>query len=198
MGRQLASSATRCVGYGDIFDLKGFLDYPKNDWDLKHYPPILGLEDDYVIQPDDVFVCSLGDVKKKKECIERILSKGGDFISLIHKSVTIHPTIKIGKGVIISANVGLGVDSKIGDYSFLQYESIIGHDVVIGDYSRIDSRVVLVGGVIVGNCVTIHTNSIINHNVVVEDGSTVGAMSFVIKKVKPGQTVFGNPAKEIF
>ena len=198
MGRQLASSATKCVGYGEVFDIKGFLDYPKNDWDLEHYPPILGIEDDYVIQPDDVFVCSMGDVKKKKECIERVLSKGGEFISLIHKSVTVHPTIKIGKGVIISANVGLGVDSKIGDYSFLQYESIIGHDVVIGDFSRIDSRVVLVGGVIVGNNVTIHTNSIINHNVVVEDNSTVGAMSFVIKKVKSGQTVFGNPAKVIF
>lgn len=198
MGRQLASSATRSIGYGELFDIKGFLDFPKDNWDLQNYPPILALEDNYEIQPDDVFICSLGDVKKKKECIERIESKGGEFISLIHKSVTIHPTVRIGKGVIISANVGLGVDSKIGDYSFIQYESIIGHDVVVGDFSRIDSRVVLVGGVIVGNSVTIHTNSIINHNVVVGDGSTVGAMSFVIRNVKPGQTVFGNPAKVIF
>lgn len=198
MGRQLSSSATRCVGYGEVFDIKGFLDYPKDDWDLDHYPPILGLEDNYVIQPDDVFVCSMGDVKKKKECIERILSKGGEFFSLIDKTVTLHPTVKVGKGVIISGNAGIGVDCTLGDFCFIQSGAIVGHDVKIGSYSRIDCRVILVGGVIIGNEVTIHTNSIISHNVVVGDGAKVGAMSFVIRKVKPGVTVQGNPAKVIF
>ena len=197
MGQQLAYDATNCVGYGVDFDLKGFLDFPKNDWNEENFPPILGLEDDYVIQPDDVFICSMGDVKKKRRCVERIMQKGGEFISLINKNVVLHPTVKVGKGVIISERASFGVNVEIGDFSFIQFDAIVGHHVRIGKFSRIDCRVVLVGGVVIEENATIHTNSIISHNVVVGDGAIVGAMSFVIRKVKPGTTVQGNPAKRI-
>ena len=43
----------------------------------------------------------------------------------------------------------------------------------------------------------IHTSAVINHKVIVETGAKVGACSFVIKKVKAGTTVMGNPAKRI-
>ena len=46
--------------------------------------------------------------------------------------------------------------------------------------------------------VNIHTSAVISHNVVVETGAHVGALSFVIKKVKAGTTVMGNPAKKLF
>ena len=197
MGKQISYDATQCYGYGEEFDIKGFLDFPKDNWDSEHFPPIIGLEDDYLIQPDDVFTCSMGDVNKKKKCVEKILAKGGEFITLIDKSVYIHPTVKVGKGVIISANVGIGVNAVIGDYSFVQYEAIIGHDAYVGNFSRIDCRAILVGGVKVGNVATVHTCSIISHNVDVGDGAKVGAMSFVIRKVKPGASVQGNPAKRI-
>ena len=64
-------------------------------------------------------------------------------------------------------------------------------------YSRIDVQVLCVGGVIVGNYVTIHSGAVLNHKVVVEDNAVIGATSFVIRKVKQGTTVFGNPAREI-
>lgn len=42
-----------------------------------------------------------------------------------------------------------------------------------------------------------NTSAIINHGVVVEDKAHVGACSFVIKRVKAGTTVYGNPAKRL-
>ena len=71
----------------------------------------------------------------------------------------------------------------------------VGHDCRVGDYCRIDVRAFLVGGVRIEENVTIHTNAILNHHVVVEKDAVVAALSFVVRKVKAGTTVFGNPAK---
>lgn len=200
MGRQLYYDAVRSKGYGTEWDIKGFLDdnlHALDNYTGEGYPPVLASIKDYQPEMDDVFTCSMGDVKTKHKVCDMIQSRGGEFINLIFNNITLHPSIKIGKGVIISSNAGIGVDSVVGDFCFIQNGAIIGHDVKIGNYSRIDCRVILVGGVIIGNDVTIHTNSIISHNVVVGDGAKIGAMSFVIRKVKPGVTVQGNPAKVI-
>ena len=70
-------------------------------------------------------------------------------------------------------------------------------DVVIGDWNRIDTRVVCIGGIRIGNETIIHTSVVLNHRVIVEDNAQVGACSFVIRRVKTGTTVHGNPAKKI-
>ena len=53
------------------------------------------------------------------------------------------------------------------------------------------------GGTKIGNGIDIYTSAVINHGVVVEDMAHVGACSFVIKRVKAGTTVYGNPAKRL-
>ena len=200
MGRQIHFDATCSKGYGTEWDIKGFIDDNLDalkDIEYKDYPPVIGTIRDYQPELDDVFTCSIGDVHTKHKVCDLIESRGGEFINLIHKNVYLHPSIKIGKGVIISHEVGLGVDATIGDFCLIQNGALIGHDVKIGNHSRIDCRVILIGGVVIGNDVTIHTNSIVSHGVVVGDGAKVGAMSFVIRKVKSGTSVQGNPAKRI-
>ena len=48
---------------------------------------------------------------------------------------------------------------------------------------------------VLGDTTTIQTNSIILPHVKVGNDCTVGAGAVVIKKVKDGITVYGNPAK---
>lgn len=199
MGRQVLSFSKSCNGYGKEYDIKGFLDDNLEAMkDFPGYPPVLGTVDDYQIEPDDVFFNSIGDIQAKKRCIQKILDRGGDFLTLIHPTAQVSPDTKIGKGCMLSSYVGIGVETTIGDFCLLQSKCTIGHDVVVGDFARIDCNVVLIAGVKVGKDVCVHTSSVVNHDVKLGDGSTVGAMSFVIKSVKPGQTVFGNPAKVIF
>ena len=71
------------------------------------------------------------------------------------------------------------------------------HDDKIGNWNRIDTHVTCVGGIIIEDHVNIHTSAVISHNVVVESEANVGACSFVIRRVKSGTTVFGNPAKKL-
>lgn len=196
MGRTLYSNALESVGYGAEFMVKGFLnDFPSLD-QFENYPPIIGTIENYKPQDEDVFVCSIGD-KLRKQCIEKIRSRGGEFINLIHKTARLYTNVKIGKGNFIGAYTVIGNDTQIGDFNMIQSYTVIGHDDKIGSWNRIDTHVTCVGGVVVEDHVNIHTSAVISHNVVVESEANVGACSFVIRRVKSGTTVFGNPAKKL-
>ena len=199
MGREVYHLATECEGYGVDFDIKGFLDDNINALDGFEfpYPPVLSTISDYNIEEEDVFACSIGNVHTKVKIVEHVESKGGKFINLIHPNVQINKTTKLGGGLLVFHDVHVGCDAKIGNHVMLQSYAAIGHDVVIGDFCRIDPKASVIGGVHMGNRVTLHTMSLLNHKVCVGDDATVGAMSFVVRKVKPGTTVFGIPAKEI-
>lgn len=198
MGRQVYLFAQSCVGYMKDYSIKGFLDDNPHAMDgFDGFPPVLGSVDGYQIQPDDIFFNSIGDVQSKKKCIIKILEKGGDFITLIHPTASVSKGSKIGRGCMLGPRAGVGVESTVGDFCLIQDNAIIGHDVHVGDFCRIDCNVVLIAGVIIDNGVCIHTSSVINHNVHIGENAMVGALSFVIRNVKSGTSVQGNPAKRI-
>lgn len=191
-------AAQQSIGYNKEFIIKGFLDpNPHALDDYPDCPPIIGNDDDYIIEGDDVFVCALGELKVKMRCIERMRGKGAKFINLINKRADISPNARIGEGNIFSAYSSIGAGAIIGNYNLFQRNSIISHDCIVGDFNRIDCNVVCVGGVRIENRVTIHTSSVINHRVILRNNSTVGACSFVVKSVKENELVLGNPAKRV-
>lgn len=198
MGRQMYVFAQSCKGYGVDYTIKGFLDDNPLAMDgFEGFPPVLGTLDGYQIEKDDIFFNSIGDVAAKKDCINKILAKGGEFITLIHPTAIISEGSRVGRGCMFSARSGLGIESSVGDFCLIQDNAIIGHDVHVGNFCRIDCNVVLIAGVKLDDEVCIHTSSVINHNVHIGEGAKVGALSFVIRNVKPGTTVQGNPAKRI-
>lgn len=198
MGRQVCLFAQDCNGYKKEFVIKGFLDdNPHAMEGFEKYPPVLGTVDGYQIQPDDVFFNSIGNITAKKRCINKILERGGDFITLIHPTAEISKGTRIGKGCMIASKAGIGTETEVGDFCLVQNNATIGHDVKVGNFCRIDCNVVLIAGVKVEDDVCIHTNSVINHNVHIGKGAVVGALSFVIRNVKSGTSVQGNPAKRI-
>lgn len=198
MGREVYNLATHCRGYNTDYSIKGFIDDNLNSLDKFHgYPSVIETVENYIVDVNDVFVCSIGDVETKKICIKKILDRGGDFINLIHPLAQINLNTKIGKGCIIDNSAYIGSDSNIGDFVLIQIGSVIGHDVTIGDWSRIDCHVVCVGDAIIGNEVCIHTGTVVNHRVKVGNNACIGANSFVVRNVKKGITVYGNPAKEL-
>lgn len=197
MGKEFYYTARHSIGYGVVFDIKGYLDIPNPDWDTTVYPPILGIEDEYEIQPDDIFTCSIGDVNIKRRVCEKMKARGASFQTLIMDNAEIRDGVKLGDGCVVDSYAHIGSDVTIGENCLIQGYAAIGHDCIIGDYTRIDPRVSIVGGVVVGSNVTIHTASVLNHKVKVGDNATIGAMSFVILKVKENTSVFGIPAKVI-
>lgn len=197
MGRTMYSNALESIGYGDKFVVKGFIDDNLNALDAyPNYPPILGTIKDYVPQQNDVFVSSIGGAARRP-CMEEIISRGGEFIELIHQTARVYTNAKLGKGNFVGAYTVIGNDVQIGDFNLIQSYTVIGHDVRMGSWNRIDTHVTCVGGIVIEDETNIHTSAVINHNVTIGSGAHVGALSFVIRKVKPGTTVCGNPAKKL-
>lgn len=197
MGRTMYDMAQESIGYGTTYDIRGFIDDNTSALDnFSNYPPILAPIQGYLPQKDEVFICSIGGMARKT-CMEEIIAKGGQFLTMIHSTARIGTNVQIGEGTIVGAYTTIGADAKVGKYNLIQSYTVIGHDSQIGNWNRIDTHVTLVGGTIVENETDIHTSAMISHNVTIENRSRVAACSFVIRRVKEGTTVLGNPAKKL-
>lgn len=197
MGRTIFDISKECIGYGTYFEIKGFIDDNINAlFGFDNYPPIIGRISEYKPEENDVFTFSIGG-DARRECIENLINRGAKFINLIHSTARIGTNVRLGIGNIIAAFTSLGADCSIGNYNMIQSYTVIGHDAKIGNFNRIDTHVTCVGGIEIENNATIHTSAVLNHKVIIEDNAKVGACSFVIRKVKHGDTVFGVPAKKI-
>ncbi len=195
-GREVSEAAKDCIGFGTEFVVKGFLDDDPHALDTTPgYPPILGPVEDYQPAGDDVFACGLGDPRWQKHYADIILQKGGRFINLIHRTATIGKNTVLGSGCIILRGVDISCDITLGDFVTCQAYVVMGHDVRIGSFCHVGARSFFGGYSRVGDLTTIHPGSGILPHVTVGNGCVVGAGSVVIKKVKDGETIYGNPAK---
>lgn len=200
-GRDIAERIMMLPEYNKSLIIKGFLVHKKeylHSLDgFSQYPPIIGLVDEYDIKDNDLFLCTLGDVAEKRKVVLSLKERGAKFYTYIHPNTSVSKDAVIGEGSIILEMASIGSGVHIGSFCLIQISSIVAHDNVVGDFSRIDCHVICVGDVEIGSGVTIHTSAVLNHGVRIGDNAVVGACSFVIRKVKPGTTVCGNPAKEL-
>jgi len=197
-GREIFNLAKDCISAGTELSIKGYLDDKSDALDgYPNYPPILSSVENYEVQPEDVFVCALGDVHYKRQYAETILKKGGQFISLIHPSICQWQNTSWGEGCIALRNVVVSCDVKIGNFVTLMDHCIIGHDARIGDWSSVGASSMMAGFSSIGSMVTLHPHVEILPHKSVADNATVGAGSVVLRNVKEGITVFGVPATKL-
>ncbi len=194
-GREVYNLAINSIGFGDEFDIKGFLDDNPNALDgFNNYPAILSSVEEYEIVTNDVFICALSSPIYKKKYTDIIKEKKGYFINIIHKTAIIDMNTIIGVGCMICGYTYVSCDIRIGNFVTIQPNSIIGHDSIIGDYCHLNCFSFMGGGAVLEDMVTLQTSAKVMPFKKVGAGSTVGAGSIVLNKVKPGVTVFGNPA----
>lgn len=198
--REVYWHAQESIGYGEEWDIKGFLDGDvklAEDEYKKLQLPVLGDINDYEIKDDDVFICAVAEPRIKEKLVKRILERGCKFINLIHKTARIHGTAKMGIGNILCPFSGLQDSSVIGDFVSINCSSGLGHDACAEDYTTLSSGVDIMGYVSVGKrCFFASGSRVLPHGKV-EDDVYVGVLSAVFKKAKAGTTVFGNPAMPI-
>ena len=198
--REVYWHAQNSHGFGTDWQIKGFLDgdVKLSAEDYKKLPKaVLGDVDDYKICADDVFTCAIGTPQVRRKLIEKILSRGADFVNLISKDSYVVPTAKIGRGVIFAAKTVVNDLSEVGDFVVINSLSGAGHDTKIGKFTCIMSGVNVTGGTVIGEEVFIGSNAVFAPHCKIDDGAFVGAGSVVLKRVRAGKKVFGNPAIEI-
>ncbi len=197
LGRQVLARMEADVACGVDWIIAGFLDErgPEVVAEILNCP-WLGYPEHFQPQSDDLFIVAIGDPASREKQVKLLLGKGAKFIDYGRPGFL---GVRTAWGpTFFGYDVSCGVDSQIGNYCFIDQDSMIGHDVVIGDYVHIAPRCLLAGYVKVGNGVVINSGAMLSRGVIVGDGAVIGMGAVVFKDVPAGATVVGNPARVIF
>lgn len=197
LGREIADWIEDINEVSPTWNILGFLD--DNLEALKGYPSdykVLGKISDWNPKPDQWFVCGLAFPEVKRHCVGLLQAKGAKFATIIHPTALISKFAEIGEGTVITQRSGLNTNTKVGKFVTL-LESRMGHDSSIGDFSTLSGDCNINGHVSIGQDVYVSCGVSIAPSKKIGDGAKIGIGSIVISNVKPGVTVFGNPAKKI-
>ncbi|CAA6676768.1 MULTISPECIES: acetyltransferase [unclassified Lentimonas] len=151
---------------------------------------------DFQPSSDDLFVCAIGARAHKRRVCESLKARGASFFTLVHPTAIVGPNVSIGEGVVICPRVTVTCDVEIGEMVMLNLHCTVGHDVRVGAWSTVSAQCDLTGFVQLGEDVFLGSGVRVIPGKRIEDGAVVGAGSVVIRNVRAGQKVFGNPARE--
>lgn len=196
-GREIAQWVEDINKIEPEWNIKGYIDDNLDALDgIKDDYKIIGRIHDWIPAQDEYFVCAVAFPKVKYELVNMLLEKGAKFATIIHPTASINKHVPIGEGTVITPRSSITSNAKIGRFTSI-LGSGVGHDATIGDFSTLSGRCSINGHVQVGEMVYIACGVSIAPSKKIGDGATVGIGSVVISNVKPGVTVFGNPAKKI-
>jgi sugar O-acyltransferase (sialic acid O-acetyltransferase NeuD family) len=125
-----------------------------------------------------VYICGQNSetlARQQKEC-EDI---GIETVLAVHPSSSIASTALLGKGVFIGANVVIGPDVKIGEFSRIlcgatvAHHSLLGKFISVSDGSHIGGNVVVGDETLIGIGVNINKRVTIGNKVVIVSGAVV-------------------------
>lgn len=111
-------------------------------------------------------------------------------------------SVEIGNDVEIGANCtidkGVFGATRVGNGTKLDNLCHIAHNCQVGENCLIIAGAILSGSIVVEDDCWISPNATLHQKVRVGKGAQVGIGSVVLRGVKDGKTVFGNPAKAVF
>jgi len=181
------------------WELKGYLHYFDGRSPLEGYPSdckIVGDWRTFKLTRNDYCIAAVADCLWKMKIYEHLKDKVTFYTYMAPDAVLGKYNI-IGEGSVICPGCKITTNVILGKCVILNIGTQIGHDSVIGDFCSLMPNVDLGGRVTVGKNVFIGTKATIIPKIVIGEGATIGAGSVVVRKVKNGVTVFGNPAKVI-
>ncbi|WP_316802123.1 acetyltransferase [Pedobacter nototheniae] len=172
----------------------GFLNDNQDDFILKSEKygfdaPYMGTISEHNFSSEVAYIFGFADPNGKNKIIDKLNITSLNFPNIIHPSVVIAKSAKLGIGNIIYPNTVIGPNCKIGNFNLVTSYSFISHDCEIGNYNFL-STAGLAGNVKVGNNNFFGIRSTIIPGVTVGDYNLIQAGMVLDKNVKDNETVF--------
>lgn len=195
-GRELYGWLRECPEWNRDWVFRGFLDDQLSALDDFDYADgVVGPIQGYTPLPGQVFACGIGNVAAKRKACDALLAVGARFISVVHPAAVVGPHVSLGAGAVVCPGAVLTADITIGDMVLVNLNTTIGHDVSVGNWSTLSPLCNLTGAVQLGAGVFLGASAVILPRLSIGDDALVGAGAVVMRDVKSGQRVFGNPAR---
>lgn len=147
-------------------------------------------------------VVAIADSKIRQMLTERLLNDNVKIASVRALNSVVLDCNEIAAGEILCSFTTVTSNAKIGKSFHSNIYSYVAHDCIIGDYVTFAPNVMCNGNVHIEDHAYIGTGAIIKQGtptkpLVIGKGAVVGMGAVVTKSVKPGDVVFGVPAKSI-
>lgn len=195
-GREALSLAKRINNKTQQWNILGFIDDNLSALEnVECTHSIIGTIADWQPNSNQIFVLAIANPITKERVVTNLKKREFRFVSLISPTALISDYVTIGEGCVITGYSSVGDNVNIGDFVHIA-GSMIGQESIIGDYST-TTGFVNIASAYIGKRVFVGSHSVILNNVCVGDDAFVCAGSIVLRKVKEGIKVFGNPAKKI-
>jgi sugar O-acyltransferase (sialic acid O-acetyltransferase NeuD family) len=196
--REVCTWAGQAAKAGAPWSVAGFLDKRQDALDGFDYGlPILSSPEAYVPEGADVFLCAIGDPGVKKQVCCAMVKRGARFATLVHPTAVVGHNVEIGAGSIVGPLTQLSCDIRLGEHVAFGTHSNTAHDTRIGDYCQISGSCEINGNAVLDEGVFLGSHATVLPNAHVGAWAFVGAGSVVLRNVKTGSRVFGNPAVTI-
>ena len=142
-------------------------------------------------------IVAIGNNEVRLEKADVLGKMGFKFITAIHPTAVLGSDVHIGVGTVIMAGVVVNASARIGCHVVVNTSATVDHDCILEDGSHLSPGVHLAGNVSVGRGSHVGIGAGIIQNLKIGEWSTVGAGAVVIRDIPAGQTVVGNPAREL-
>lgn len=183
----LEACGVECAGiYDDNPELWG-----RTLWCL----PIIGPVSEMPDTPETMAVIAIGSNVVRRRIRERF--REACWPVFVHPMGIVHSSVRLGEGAVVFAGCIIESDAVIGKQSIINSGCFIGHDSRIGDFCHMAPKSAIADSVTLGNGVFMGLGSMVRPYTTILDDVTVGMGSSVVKKLGPGGTYVGTPAKRI-
>lgn len=118
-------------------------------------------------------------------------------VNAVHPQAMVSTKSEIGYGNFVDGGAQVAVGAKVASHCMIHANAVIGVEVVLGNFVQVGAGSIIGAGAKIEDEVFIGAGVTIVAGITVGKGARVGAGSVVIAPVKPGETVFGNPAAAI-
>ena len=177
------------------WNIKGFInDIPVDLKAKKIDVPILGTIKDWQPSENEVFAMGISSPAGKMKVAGILKAKGAKFATLISPRAHVDDDADLGEGCVISGG-SVGACAILGDFVNIA-GSMVGMDAEIGDFSTTTGYANVTNAKL-GKRVFVGSHAVILNGRRIGDDSFVCAGSIVFHNVKPGQKVWGNPARQV-
>jgi sugar O-acyltransferase (sialic acid O-acetyltransferase NeuD family) len=198
-GRETVEAVHAMNSSGASWQLLGYLD---DDPALKgeHVDgmPVLGGIAEARNLPDASFVVCTGrpdNYVSRPRLVDRLDLPPDRYATIIHPTVAVSASSRIGPGSVLLANVVLTAAVTIGSHVAVMPHVTLTHDDVIGDFATIASGARLGGHVCIRQGAYVGAGALIREDRFVGKQAMVGMGSVVLNDVPDGQIWVGVPAR---
>ncbi|MFO0911620.1 MAG: acetyltransferase [Pirellulales bacterium] len=139
--------------------------------------------------------------RTSRAIVQRLQIPHERFPNLIHPRASVFRSgpgaARMGYGNLALHGSSIQPAAVLGNFNYVNINSVIGHDAVVGDFNSFGVAAVVTGRCRVGHACYIGSCSVVTNGIAVDDECFICAGTVVSSKLKPGAKVLGNPPRMV-